>query len=318
MNPDFYILKSIPDDRCVMLRPRGWEALPVPMTPGNAGFFGGVPKPNARNITFGAREMKFAQPLLRRPCVNYMADADVHSLGLAQAAGFVEQLKTPCFNAPAAVRKTTRDGVCRLLGGIDAFEIPLTVRVRSQTWSGLREAVEKSGLRYPVIARMAGDQGAARTVRVEGPDDWEAINALPWGGHDLYLTQWVDYSEAGVFGNVRIALVGGEAFCCFVLEKGDWLLTPSDVEAADAKAGARRIAFEKDVLPSLRPALAEAAKRLQLDCFAIDGSLRPDGRLLVFEANASNPTRPDMKLAPLAEAVRKRLANPDSWWGRPA
>lgn len=315
---DFYILKSVPDNRQVLMRSDAWNKFPVPLTPGNAGFFAGVPRPNAKNVVLGAPGMKFDAPLPRRPLVNYIADADVHRLGLAQADTFARQMGTACFNAPSHVAATTRDGVARLLAGIEGLEVPVTVRIRAATWDELRQAVPAAGLRYPVIARLPGDQGAARTVRVEGPGDWEAISGLGWGGRDLYLTQWVDFADAdGMHRVVRIALVGGEAFCCFVLEKHGWLSTPEDSAAQDEGARARRDAFAREALPRLRPVLSQVARKLRLDCFAVDGSLRPDGRLLVFEANASNPTRDDMALGPLAAAVRARLADPSSWWGQP-
>lgn len=50
---------------------------------------------------------------------------------------------------------------------------------------------------------------------------------------------------------------------------------------------ARFARLRDEMLPPLRPAIAEIARRLQLEYFGMDCNLRPDGRLLVFEANAN-------------------------------
>ena len=147
---------------------------------------------------------------------------------------------------------------------------------------------------------------------MDGEHDWEALNPLPWGGRDVYLTQYVDYRDAdGRWRNVRLAVVGGEVVPCYQVESDDWLLRPEDLPAAPGERAVDDVPAA--TVDALRGMMLEVARRLGLDCFAVDGSLRPDGGLLLFEANASNPTGRDMRLAPLASAVRRLLAGPASW-----
>lgn len=97
--------------------------------------------------------------------------------------------------------------------------------------------------------------------------------------------------------------------------------------AADALAKAHaaspasvrfRAEFAERWAPVVALVLAEITRRMALDIFAIDASLRPDGTVLLFEANASNPTRGDLRAVPeLAQAVAARVANPASWWCPP-
>jgi glutathione synthase/RimK-type ligase-like ATP-grasp enzyme len=62
----------------------------------------------------------------------------------------------------------------------------------------------------------------------------------------------------------------------FMMERDTW---EDDVVRFD------RLASE--VLPPLRPVTREITSRLQLEYYGIDCSLRPDGQMLIFEANAN-------------------------------
>lgn len=315
-----HLLRGIPDDREIMLVPQGWERAPAVFALGNAPLqppaeFG----LDAQPVLFAGGDGEGDGPdLPARPCVNLMADGDVYRRALAQANAFVRRGGLPCFNHPRAVLASARESATRYLNGIEGLHVPKTARVRATRWVHLDEAVARLGLAFPLIARMAGDQGAARTVRLEGPD-WEAINHLPWGGRDLYLTEWVDCRDPdGLYRTVRVAIVGEEIFPCIALAGTGWLTRPRDLAEAGSGHEERLAAFSRDALPALRERLMEVAARLRLDCFAIDGNLRPDGRFVLFEANATNPTHVDLRRPALRAAVRRRLADPASWYGQPA
>lgn len=320
--PPFLLLKGFPDDGRVQVSATGLDKPPMLRMPGNAHFF---PLPGERlpgpEIHFGSDRLSIQAELPRVPCINGMADPDVHGKALRQAAIFMQQMRTPCLNHPAAVARNGRDATAHLLSGIAGLQVPLTVKVNVGRRAELWQAIEEAGLAYPVLVRLAGSQGATGTVRLDSPQDWEALNPLPWGGRDIYLTQYVDYAdEDGRFRNVRLAVVGREVLPCFRVESGSWLLRPEDVpDAASGREKQWMNSFAAEVLPGLQDRLMEVAARLELDCFAVDGSLRPDGSLLIFEANACNPTQRDMRRVPkLVEAVRRLLAAPATWHGQPA
>lgn len=340
MPPDFLVLRGIPDDRVVRLAPAGLRQ-PGMMVSGHAHFLPlpGEPMPGAPLFLGGPLPANL-DGLPRVPVINTLADADVHAQALRQAAQLLQQLGGPaCLNHPLAVLATGRDNVARQLRGIEGLQVPTTVRVRATRLAQLREAMRDAGLAFPVLVRLAGQQGGLDTVRVMDDGDWEALNPLGWGGRDLYLTQFVDFRDAdGVYRNVRIALIGGEIVPCLLHEGQGWQMGTPEVSralaevdrgdnapSAETAASRQRAApqdarlerFTRDCLPTLRGALQDIAQRLRLDCFAVDGSLRPDGRLLVFEANASNPTQQDMRLPAVADAVRALLARPGAWRGAP-
>jgi hypothetical protein len=330
----FLVLRGVPDDRVVRLAPAGLMRQPAMMVGGHAHFLPlpGEPMPGAP-LFLGGTMPASVSGLPRVPVINTLADADVHARSLQQAAQLLQQLGGPaCLNHPLAVLATGRDAVARQLAGIDGLQVPTTVRVRATRVAQLREAMRAAGLRFPVLVRLAGQQGGLDTVRVMHDEDWEALHPLGWGGRDLYLTQFVDFRDAdGCYRNVRIAMIGGAIVPCLLHEGTDWQMRPPDVAHGPANAGAnapqaapqasrqQRLLdrFANDHLPGLRSVLQEAARRLRLDCFAIDGSLRSDGCLLVFEANASNPTQEDMRVPAVADAVRALLARPGAWRGAP-
>ena len=41
------------------------------------------------------------------------------------------------------------------------------------------------------------------------------------------------------------------------------------------------------MIPEIRPAIREISERLQLEYFGVDCNIRPNGELLIFEANAN-------------------------------
>ncbi|MGH8036060.1 MAG: hypothetical protein ACREO9_12600, partial [Lysobacterales bacterium] len=50
---------------------------------------------------------------------------------------------------------------------------------------------------------------------------------------------------------------------------------------------ARMDLLDKEQIPKLLPALQEISNRLQLEYFGLDCTIRPNGDLLIFEANAN-------------------------------
>ncbi len=303
----------------------GWDKRPRLVMPGTASFLlqlKDLPW-DFRPLYFGAAA-PVAAPLQRLPCINFMADADLHAVSLAQAAAVVRQMRTPCFNHPGAVLATGRDAVAQVLKDVPGLQVPATVKVRATREAELLHAMDAAGIVYPVIVRMAGDQGGVSTVRIDGADDWEALHALPWGGRDVYLTQYVDFSDGdGCFRKVRLAVVGEQVLIKHHYTSSEWMIhfrargPKSDMEEPPFLDG-----FESQTLPKIREAVLEMARRLGLDYFGIDASIRPDGRLLVFEANATmnmldnHSQKGTLWLVPTAkisDALRALVCRPQAW-----
>ncbi len=323
--PTAWLMHGTPGSGWVRAQYLGWDRRPRLVLPGTASFLlqlKDLPW-DLRPLYFGG-DAGFNGPMERLPCINFMADADILAVSLKQAAAVARKLRTPCFNHPSAVLATGRDAVSRVLRDVPGLQVPTTVKVYAMREAELLHAMEAAGIGYPVMVRMAGDQGGVSTVRIDGPDGWEALNALPWGGRDVYLTQYVDFSDDdGYFRKVRLAVVGERVLIKHHYTSSEWMIhfrargPKSDVEEPPFLAN-----FETDTLPKIRVAVLEMARRLGLDYFGIDASIRPDGRLLVFEANATmnmldnHSQKGTLWLQPTAkisDALRALLGQPQSW-----
>jgi glutathione synthase/RimK-type ligase-like ATP-grasp enzyme len=328
--PPAFMLMGVPDDQRGRISHSAWNKPPGMVMQGTASFLGQLQDLpwNALRIYFGGEKLEMDARLPLGPSINFMADADLYPRALRQAAIFVQKVPAPCFNHPAAVMRTTRDEVARRLAGIEGLQVPTTVRVKATRYAQLQAAAEAAGLRFPLIVRMAGDHGGVSTVRVDGSHDWEAANPLPWGGRDAYLTQFVDFQDGdGFHRKMRLAVVGDEVFLKHRYVSREWLVHfkshTQETEAAERLFMQR---FEEDTLARVKPAVLEVARRLGLDYFGMDVSLRGDGSMLLFEANATmnilsvHRAVTDMWEAPAARiqsALRALLAQPARWRGAP-
>lgn len=326
--PPAFLLMGVTDDQRSRITYGSWDKPPRMILQGTASFLGQLtelPWSPIRVYTGGAK-LAIEARVPKGPSINFMADADLYRRALGQAVKFVEKVGTPCFNHPVSVLGTTREAVARKLTGIAGLEVPVTVRVCAERFAQLREAVEKAGMRYPVLMRMAGDHGGVSTVLVNGPDDWEAANPLPWGGRDAYLTQFTDFrDEDGFYRKVRLAVAGSEVFLKHRFVSKQWLVhLKSHLHGTQEQERAFMDRFDAEHLPRLRPVLLEMARRLGLDYFGVDACLRPDGSLLLFEANATmnilttHEDETDLWIGPserIKAALFGVLSRPQAWRG---
>jgi hypothetical protein len=191
------------------------------------------------------------------------------------------------------VLQTGRERVADLLQGIPAVIRPRTLLFQPRSPDDVLAYAAGQGLAFPYIARVAGDHHGQSMVRLVTPQDYPALHALPFDGRDFYLTEYVDYrSEDGLYHKQRIVVIDGEPLLRHALYFNEWMVHASSRAFMMERENwdqdrARFDRLSREVLPSLRPAIDEITRRLQLEYYGIDCSLRPDGRVLIFEANAN-------------------------------
>ena len=289
--PMMLVLMGVPDSQRAHLQWQGWDKPLALVSDGTASFLAQIKDlpVSLRSVVLGDKALRIEGKIPRVPVVNFMADADVYGRGLSQATHFLRKMGTPCFNHPSAVLATTRDGVARALDGVAGLVVPRTVKVTVSTRAQLKAAMDEAGIRFPVIVRLAGDHGGVSTARVNDDGDWEALNPLGWGGRPIYLTQYVDYADAdGRYRKLRLVVVGGQVFARHQIVSDNWLVHRRDrALGSDAEEQAFMESFDAVHKARLLPMVQAVAKRLGLDYFGMDVSLRPDGSVLLFEANAT-------------------------------
>lgn len=285
-------LKGIPDNQLVkthVAEPYSHQQFTLP---GTAAFLTELHERYSADPTFCCPHVLPQKPefkIPRLPLVNYMADADRYRGALGVADWLVKKTGLPCFNHPAAVAATTRDGVSRTLQGIPGLTVPVTVRFKPRRPQDFPEAAEQAGLKYPVLVRLAGTQTGQTLTRIDNSSDWGKIFSIPWGGSEVYLTQFHDFVDNdGLYRKIRVVVIGDQFINRHQMISKGWMIHARSILMGHEEEELSFIqSFDANVLPSLTPRLRSIAERLQLDYFGMDLSLRPDGSALLFEANAS-------------------------------
>ena len=223
---------------------------------------------------------------------NTIGDADLAEPSLAAVERFVTRCRKPVLNRPDRVMRTRRDRTAALLGGLEGVVVPRTVRVSGEAAarSGLRALAEAHGFRAPLLARPAGLHGGQGLVRAETLDDLEGP---PPAAGDHYLIDYVDYRSAdGLYRKYRMLFVGGEPFAYHQAISDHWLVhhdTAGMVDHPQRRAEEARFLSEPGAIIGRAgvDAIARIGLALELEYCGVDFSVLADGRVLVFEANAT-------------------------------
>lgn len=267
-------------------------------------------------------------PVVTKPDVifNGITDADSSSKALGMAMQVIRQHPgVPVLNRPAHVLKTRRDDVAAALAGIPGLIVPETVRI---TPASHRDILAALADMYPAIVRRIGTHGGDSMLLLRSPADAPLLERIACDGSSYYLIRFVDFRDADdLYRKTRLVVVGNSVFARHQLAGDDWNVHASVRERVmagrpDLLAAEERFLqeFAELVFPPLAGRLAAIRQRLRLDYFSIDCSLRPDGELLLFEANASGNAlrQPGLEKFPylqrpvrqLREAVTKLLLEP--------
>ena len=153
----------------------------------------------------------------------------------------------------------------------------------------LAESVAALG--WPLLARPAASHGGEGLVRC---DSLEALaECLQTAEFPQYLTAYRDYVSAdGYYRKYRMIFVDRQPYPYHLAISAHWMV---HYQSAGMKANSWKIAEERRFIDDAGgvlgtralAALAAIGRRLDLDYAGIDFSVLADGRLLVFEANAT-------------------------------
>lgn len=194
----------------------------------------------------------------------------------------------PVLNPPDRVARTGRADLPGLLAGIEGAMVPVVMRIEGS------EPV--LGIDLPVLIRPLGSHGGEGLCRVETDVALAQALSSAQGGH---VTRYVDYrSSDGFFRKYRMIFVDRVVYPYHLAIGPDWIVhywtAGMETDAARREEEARFLADPFRVLGPVASAAIDAiARRLDLDYAGIDFSLLPDGRVLVFEANAAMLVHPE-------------------------
>jgi tetratricopeptide (TPR) repeat protein len=253
-----------------------------------------------------AREDEQPSPEQYEVVFNTIGDADLADRSAPNVEGFLANCPRPLINRPEAVAHTRRDRLPALLAGLADVVVPHVVRLNAGQIQarGLAALAEEHGFDGPTLVRPIGSHGGKGLQRVEQVSDLEAVSLAPSVDH--YLTEYIDCrSEHGLFPKYRVFFIDGRLFPYHLAIGSHWLVHH---ETSGMTAFAERRDEEKRFLENPEAALGTPAwtalqrigERIGLDYGGIDFTVAPDGRVIVFEANATMLAHPEDPHGPYA------------------
>jgi tetratricopeptide (TPR) repeat protein len=221
------------------------------------------------------------------------ADVIISTLGdihrdagqLAAASALCVALGKPVVNAPEGILKTGRDTAALMFGNVPDTVVPRTRPLGPAELARLSIAA-------PVLIRPAGDHGGENLIKLENEADKAAYLATDPEDR-LLICPFHDFrSPDGHWRKYRLIFIDRQAYPFHLAIGEHWLLHYWRAEMAKADW---KLAEEERFLddwrgvfgPCAAAAVDEVARRLDLDYGGIDCALTADGRLLLFEANAT-------------------------------
>lgn len=201
----------------------------------------------------------------------------------------------PVVNAPAAIRRMSRDGAWAWLKSLPGLIMPQTVRIER---TGLEQLARgetslncllESAI-FPIILRPVDSHAGHSLVKCESPAD--IITYLNTQTEAIfYLAPFVDYRSAdGQYRKYRIMLVDGKPYACHLAISDDWMIHYLNAGMEDsAQKRAEEASFMADFDEGFARRHAETfqalADQVGLAYFGIDCAETPNGKLLAFEVD---------------------------------
>jgi tetratricopeptide (TPR) repeat protein len=216
---------------------------------------------------------------------NTIADPDLGEPYFAEAAALGARLGRPVLNPPERLPPTRRDQLRATLAGIPGLLVPDTTRTG-------RAELAAAAVDAPTLVRPVGAHGGEALERV---DDAGALAAylLKTPGETFYRTPFVDFRSAdGWYRKYRLIFVDRTPYPYHLAIGQHWKLHYWRIEHdvapwMKAEEAAYLADWERVFAGPLGATARAIAQRLDLDYGGMDCGILPDGRIVLFEANAN-------------------------------
>lgn len=235
--------------------------------------------------------------------INAIGDADLCAPALAGAKRILAQTTAPVINHPSAVEATGREANASRLAAIPHVRLPkITFLSRTElAGAGGASLLREHGYTYPLLLRTPGYHQGMHFEKVDRPEDLATVVAgLP--GDEIAVIQYLDARSAdGKIRKYRVMMIDGKFYPLHAAISRQWKIHYFSAEMADnADHRAEDAAFLENMPQVLGPRAMEALRQIHavlgLDYAGIDFSLDAEGRILLFEANATMAVVPPKPL----------------------
>ena len=245
--------------------------------------------------------------------INAVSDADAAWSAMQAAERLVRVSGRPVINSPQVLRGTGRQAVSERLKGIAEVETARIIRCSKKALlSHGREVIAQAGLHFPILVRSIGHHTGRHFERVE---DVHGIPAAMdrLAGEDLWVLEWLPSPHGGdmPYRKYRVMMIGGRLYPVHAAWSHDWKVhyfSRADTELSQEI----QERFLHDMGAALGPramsALAGIQMELGLDYGGVDFDVLLDGRVRVFEANATMVVPPEKAiLSAVSQLIESRI-----------
>jgi tetratricopeptide (TPR) repeat protein len=227
---------------------------------------------------------------------NAIGDQDVTGPTAAPVERFLRDCRKPLLNHPAAVANTARERIAALFAPLANVVVPQSVRLAPENFR--EQLLSQAGMRMPLLLRPSGSHGGKHLVKLASVEELNALQ--PWQADAYHATNYHDYRSAdGHYRKYRIVFVDRRPLPYHLAIGDDWMVHYQTAGMLDAawkrEEEARFLADPAEAIGPLAMAAVDAiGRQLDLDYCGLDFSVLADGRLLVFEANATMLVHPEV------------------------
>ncbi|WP_423370438.1 hypothetical protein [Burkholderia sp. LMG 32019] len=237
---------------------------------------------------------------------NAIGDPDVAAPLAARLARFASRSAVPVLNPPDTIAHTHRDRIAARLAAVPDARVPPCLRIANPRapFDALLRRLSLAGVTFPLLLRPAGSHGGDGVTRHASADTLGAALAKIDG--PAYATAYHDTRGAdGCFRKYRVIFVDRVPYPYHLAISTHWLV---HYFSADMTSAPWKLDEERRFLDDPRAALGDTALRalaaigrqLDLDYGGVDFALTDDGRVVVFEANATMLVHREAADGPLA------------------
>ena len=226
---------------------------------------------------------------------NAIGDQDAAGPTMASVAGFLSCCRKPVLNLPETVAHTSRDVIPALLAQIANVVAPHTVRFATMEFKD--HLLMAPDIRFPGLVRPCGSHGGDCMAKVESAEE---LHKLPLRDVEVYYaSNFHDYcSMDGFYRKYRIIFVDRRPWPYHLAIGKHWMIhyETADMLAYSWKREEERTFLEdprRSIGPEAMDAIEAIGRKLDLDYCGVDFSILADGRVLVFEANATMLVHPE-------------------------
>jgi glutathione synthase/RimK-type ligase-like ATP-grasp enzyme len=210
----------------------------------------------------------------------------------------VGSLERPVLNHPRKAAVATRQRNAERLEGIKDTVVPRTLRFFNEPArrGDLAQEIE-SHFDYPVIVRTPFAQEGKGMWR---PNSRSALidSLAMMGEQQFYAIQYIDNpNEYGLYRKIRAVVIGDQIFITHAHFSNGWCVhrPTEEEEKGYVELDSTIRDYKTSVVAhpgmtlgeTVMEALREIRSRLPLDLFGIDFDVTREGKLLLFEANAT-------------------------------